>query len=215
MSQTIISKPITAWIHKRVIPSSRNPVWNGKTINTRRVVEIGEPFYWTKQTPMTEDDDITILEIMKLSLGIESKYNSCLVNVYEDNAGISYHCDDVTNLVPGSSVLSVSFDLGAEEMFAGEGKSSVLGLMTFKKEVEGGAEMEKIKIRHGRVIVFDPFKDKQNNRQHKATTNKGVKRINFTFRRVKENEVFRCCQCGDEMKEDEEWCDDCWDEDEE
>ena len=210
MSQ-IISDPITAWIHERVIPSSRNPVFKGKTINTRRVVEIGEPFYWKQQTSMTEDEDITILEIVKLHLRIESKYNSCLVNVYEDNQGISLHCDDTNNLVVGSKVLSVSYDLYNPHRQEGE----EIGVMTFKTKKDGGALIEKIKIKDGAVIVFDPFEDKQNNRQHRATTNKGVERINFTFRQVIEDEVFRCCQCGDQMMEDEEWCDDCWDEDEE
>ena len=199
----IKSTHTTAWVQS-VLARAEHPTWKGKKITSRKVVEIGKAFYWDKQTPLETGADVIYAFDLKQTLGVPIEYNSILVNYYEESGSISYHCDETKNLVSGSKVYSVSFSLQPETE-----KTNELGTMFFETPAIGAPRVEYIKIKYGDVIVFDPFEDKKNNRKHKATTKKGVKRINFTFRHVIENKN-KCCVCGVATDEDEDWCDKCW-----
>ena len=172
--QQIISPTMTYWI-KSLQDRADYPIWRGRALKSRKVCEVGEAYYWKCFAPKNTEDDITMAALLKMACDIPSDYNSVLFNFYEDSKGISYHTDQTTNLVPGSKVYSVSFTL--------DPGVSNLGTMYFK---EADGTVAKATITNGKVLSFDPFEHAAEGVQHKATTRKGVRRINITFRHVRE-----------------------------
>jgi len=175
--QQIISPTMTNWI-KGLRDSSDHPIWRGRALKSRKVCEVGEAYYWKCFDPNNSEDDITLAMCLKMSLQVPLDYNSILFNFYNDAKGISYHTDQTTNLEPGTKVYSVSFTL---DYLEGKTADGVLGHMYFK---EADGTVAKTTIDNLRVLSFDPFEHEADGVQHKATTRKGVERINITFRKV-------------------------------
>lgn len=99
--------------------------------------------------------------------------NFCLVNVYRDgNDYIGYHSDDTSNLVPGTSIISVS--LGATRDFYIQKKSRDAGKRFTFKYPAG----------HNTCIIMRPGCQNMFKHSVPKRTREKKTRINLTFRTV-------------------------------
>ena len=146
---------------------ARYPVFRGNPTKARRVLEIGQPYFWKGHTIPIENVPVDFRQWIQ-SQNLES-YNSILVNIYDDEKSyIGWHSDTTKHLAKGT-VVSFSFALHAED----EGK--ILAEMEFDKE------FPTLTLRDKTRVEFDAITHGQLGVQHRVK--KTIRpRINLTFR---------------------------------
>lgn len=146
----------------------------GKHIVTKRKVAwFGDSDYeytysntTKKASPWTKE--LSELKILTEEL-IGSKFNSCLLNLYNNGEeGMAWHSDDEKALGKNSTIASLSF--GAERKFCFKHKST-------KEQIS-------LILEHGSLLVM---KGAQESWQHRLPTTKLIKRprVNLTFRTMR------------------------------
>jgi alkylated DNA repair dioxygenase AlkB len=112
-------------------------------------------------------------ELVKVKQIVENlsntKYNSCLLNLYNDgNEGIGWHSDDEKSIEENSAIASVSF--GAERNFSFKHKQS-------KKTTS-------VLLEHGSLLLMKSATQKNWLHCLPKSTKITLPRINLTFRRM-------------------------------
>jgi hypothetical protein len=144
------------------------PKFRGRPM-TRQVVQLGKKYYWDKVI-----DDTNCLEFWKNYFNIPTEYNSCLVNLYDKSQSISWHTDNIKNVVEGSKVISISF--------SPTNSSKKLGVMKFKSSPTDTEWNKSIDLYHNTRLEFDPYEHNRNKILHTARSVE--ERYNFTFRQL-------------------------------
>lgn len=150
----------------------------GKTYTpSRRTAAYGDPGTKYKYSGTVKIPDHWTPNLQKIKEMVETAtgqdYNFVLCNLYPDgDASIGYHCDDETDIFPGSTIASIS--LGAERDFL------------LKKKDEKDRPPIKVSLPSGSLLTMEG--STQKNWKHSVPVRKGIRypRINLTFRRVKE-----------------------------
>jgi alkylated DNA repair dioxygenase AlkB len=110
-----------AWEHERV-------VMFGKEITTKRKVAFfSDPNMSYTYSNKTKQGMEWTPALLRLKNRVEaitgSSYNACLLNLYHNGEeGMGWHCDDEKEIVPNSSIASLS--LGAERNFSFKHKTT-------------------------------------------------------------------------------------------
>lgn len=146
----------------------------GKDIITKRKVAFyadnGIEYTYSKQTKKGLPWTPLLLEIKNLvEHYTQTTYNACLLNLYHDgNEGMGWHADDEKEIMPNSSIASLS--IGAERKFVFKHKSTT---ETISLLLENGSLLEM----KGTI---------QNHWLHALPKTKKVTvaRINLTFRQM-------------------------------
>ncbi|TGK44723.1 alpha-ketoglutarate-dependent dioxygenase AlkB family protein [Leptospira andrefontaineae] len=145
-------------------------IYGKHIITKRKVAWFGDSNYeytysntTKKALPWTKE--LSELKILTEEL-IGSKFNSCLLNLYNNGEeGMAWHSDDEKALGKNSTIASLSF--GAERKFCFKHKST-------KEQIS-------LILEHGSLLVM---KGAQESWQHRLPTTKLIKRprVNLTFR---------------------------------
>jgi alkylated DNA repair dioxygenase AlkB len=120
-----------------------NLVMFGKEITTKRKVAFyADPlidYTYMNKTKKGLQWTPLLIEIKKMVTSYTgSNYNACLLNLYHDgNEGMGWHCDDEKEIIPNSSIASLS--LGAERKFSIKHK---LTKQTHSMILENGSLLE-------------------------------------------------------------------------
>jgi len=146
----------------------------GKEITTKRKVAFyADPsinYTYSNKTKKGLQWTPLLIEIKQLVTSYTGyNYNACLLNLYHDgNEGMGWHCDDEKEIIPNSSIASLS--LGAQRKFAIKHKSTK---ETHSMILENGSLLEMLGI----------F---QKNWLHSLPKSKKIidTRINLTFRQM-------------------------------
>lgn len=147
----------------------------GKEITTKRKVAFyadhGIEYSYSNKTKKGLNWIRTLLKI-KSEIEKQTKvtYNACLLNLYHDgNEGMGWHSDDENEIIPNSSIASVSF--GAERKFS------------FKHKIT--KETVSVQLENGSLLEMKGVI--QINWWHAMPKTKKVltPRINLTFRQMK------------------------------
>ncbi len=147
----------------------------GKETTTKRKVAFyadrGIEYTYSNKTKKGLIWNSTLLKIKEaIEQRTNVKYNACLLNLYHNgNEGMGWHSDDENEIIPNSSIASIS--LGAERKFSFKHKTTK---ETFSILLENGSLLEM----KGTV---------QSNWWHAIPKTKKVltPRINLTFRQMK------------------------------
>lgn len=146
-----------------------------KIITRRKVAWYGDHEFEYKYSGVTKKALIwnsLLLEIKKVVEDISmEKYNSCLLNFYNDgNDGMSWHSDNESTLEKNSAIASLSF--GSERFFNFKHKHKL--------------EKVKIKLEHASLLVMKG--ETQTYWLHSVPKSKKIElpRINLTFRKFTE-----------------------------
>ncbi len=157
--------------------------WNQETVSfygktytpSRRTASYGDPGTKYKYSGTEKNPDRWTPNLLKIKEMVETatgrEYNFVLCNLYPDgNSYIGYHCDNEKDIVPGSTIASIS--LGAERDFL------------LKKKDEKDRPPIKVSLPSGSLLTMEG--STQENWKHSVPARKKVrgKRINLTFRRV-------------------------------
>ena len=187
----IINQDGQAHYFGKIIPAEQNPkyfnellhkidwapeklVMFGKEITTKRKVAFyGDSlmsYTYSNKTKQALTWTPLLMEIKELiSSYTGSNYNACLLNLYHDGEeGMGWHSDDEKEIVPNSSIASLSF--GAERKFAIKHKIS--------------KETQSILLENGSLLeMLGSF---QKNWLHSMPKSKKIidSRINLTFRQM-------------------------------
>lgn len=149
----------------------------GKKITTRRKVAwYGDQEFGYKYSGVTRKASTWNSLLLKIKKIVEDismeKYNSCLLNYYNDgDDGMSWHSDNENCLEKNGTIASLSF--GAERLFY------------FKHKYK--QEKIKIKLEHGSLLLMKG--ETQTYWLHSIPKSKKIKnpRINLTFRKFIES----------------------------
>ncbi len=153
---------------------NENLIMFGKEITTKRKVAFYADsridYTYSNKTKKGLEWTPTLMEIkQKVSAYTGCNYNACLMNLYHDgNEGMGWHCDDEKEIIPNSSIASLSF--GAERKFALKHKVS--------------KESHSIILQNGSLLeMLGSF---QKNWVHSLPKSKKItnSRINLTFRQM-------------------------------
>jgi alkylated DNA repair dioxygenase AlkB len=147
----------------------------GKEITTKRKVAFyadhGIEYTYSNKTKKGLIWNSTLLKVKEaIEQRTNVKYNACLLNLYHNgNEGMGWHSDDENEIIPNSSIASIS--LGAERKFSFKHKTTK---ETFSILLENGSLLEM----KGTI---------QSNWWHAMPKTKKVltPRINLTFRQMK------------------------------
>jgi len=154
--------------------ANENLIMFGKEITTKRKVAFYADsridYTYSNKTKKGLEWTPTLMEIkQKVSAFTGCNYNACLMNLYHDgNEGMGWHCDDEKEIIPNSSIASLSF--GAERKFALKHKTS--------------KETHSIILQNGSLLeMLGSF---QKNWLHCLPKSKKIinSRINLTFRQM-------------------------------
>lgn len=146
----------------------------GKEITTKRKVafyaDSSINYTYSNKTKKGLEWNALLLEIKQIvTTYTGSNYNACLLNLYHDgNEAMGWHCDNEKEIIPNSSIASVSF--GAERKFAIKHKTS--------------KESHSIILQNGSLLeMLGSF---QKNWLHCMPKSKKINnsRINLTFRQM-------------------------------
>jgi len=187
----IINQDGQAHYFGKIIPAEQNPkyfnellhkidwapeklVMFGKEITTKRKVAFYADhlieYTYSHKTKKGLEWTPVLMEIKELiSSYTGSNYNACLLNLYHDGEeGMGWHSDDEKEIVPNSSIASLSF--GAERKFAIKHKIS--------------KETQSILLENG--SLFEMLGSFQKNWLHSMPKSKKIidSRINLTFRQM-------------------------------
>lgn len=168
-------------ILERANPKQEEIQIYGKRVNTPRLYSVfteeGVSYKFSGITHTGNPFPTEILEIKgRIEQLIESEYNLCLVNLYRDGKDyIGYHSDNERDIVPQSSIASVSF--GATRDFIIRPKKKY-------KEKFSDKSPYKIQLEHGDLLIMAG--DIQTYYEHSLPKRLKVKdrRINLTFRKI-------------------------------
>jgi alkylated DNA repair dioxygenase AlkB len=153
---------------------NENLIMFGKEITTKRKVAFyaDSMIHYTYSNKTKKGKEWTPL-LMEIKQFIANQtgcnYNACLLNLYHDgNEGMGWHSDDEKEIVPNSSIASLSF--GAERKF------------TLKHK--GNKESHSIMLENGSLLEMSG--SLQKNWLHSLPKSKKIKspRINLTFRKM-------------------------------
>ena len=153
---------------------NENLIMFGKEITTKRKVAFYADsridYTYSNKTKKGLEWTPLLMEIkQKVSAYTGCNYNACLMNLYHDgNEGMGWHCDDEKEIIPNSSIASLSF--GAERKFALKHKVS--------------KESHSIILQNGSLLeMLGSF---QKNWVHSLPKSKKItnSRINLTFRQM-------------------------------
>jgi len=153
---------------------NENLIMFGKEITTKRKVafyaDSSINYTYSNKTKKGLEWNALLLEIKQIvTTYTGSNYNACLLNLYHDgNEAIGWHCDNEKEIIPNSSIASVSF--GAERKFAIKHKTS--------------KESHSIILQNGSLLeMLGSF---QKNWLHCMPKSKKINnsRINLTFRQM-------------------------------
>lgn len=145
---------------KRYI-TSRKSAWYGEMNTDYEYAGVNhKPLFWTNE----------LLEIKTLIEKLtDANYNSCLLNLYHNgNEGMGWHRDNEKEIMPNSTIASLSF--GAERKFKFKNISN-------KQVIE-------INLQHGSLLTMEG--SIQNHWMHCLPKTKKINhpRINLTFRQI-------------------------------
>ena len=153
---------------------NENLIMFGKEITTKRKVafyaDSSINYTYSNKTKKGLEWNALLLEIKQIvTTYTGSNYNACLLNLYHDgNEAMGWHCDNEKEIIPNSSIASVSF--GAERKFAIKHKTS--------------KESHSIILQNGSLLeMLGSF---QKNWVHSLPKSKKItnSRINLTFRQM-------------------------------
>jgi alkylated DNA repair dioxygenase AlkB len=153
---------------------NENLIMFGKEITTKRKVafyaDSSINYTYSNKTKKGLEWNALLLEIKQIvTTYTGSNYNACLLNLYHDgNEAMGWHCDNEKEIIPNSSIASVSF--GAERKFAIKHKTS--------------KESHSIILQNGSLLeMLGSF---QKNWLHCMPKSKKINnsRINLTFRQM-------------------------------
>ena len=153
---------------------NENLIMFGKEITTKRKVafyaDSSINYTYSNKTKKGLEWNALLLEIKQIvTTYTGSNYNACLLNLYHDgNEAMGWHCDNEKEIIPNSSIASVSF--GAERKFAIKHKTS--------------KESHSIILQNGSLLeMLGSF---QKNWLHCLPKSKKINnsRINLTFRQM-------------------------------
>lgn len=150
----------------------------GKKCNTPRLYSVlteeGVSYKFSGNNHTGESFSKEILEIKEqIEQIVEDKYNLCLINLYRDGKDyIGYHSDNEKDIVPQSSIASVSF--GATRDF----------IIRPKKKYQDTLSKYEIKLEHGDLLIMSG--NTQTYYEHSLPKRLKIKdrRINLTFRKI-------------------------------
>ena len=146
----------------------------GKEITTKRKVAFyGEEaieYTYSNKTKKSLLWNGPFLDIKnKIEQITETSYNACLLNLYHDgNEGMGWHSDDEKEIVPNSSITSMSF--GAERKFSFKHKST--------------KETVSVMLENGSLLEMKGTIQQHWLHQLPKTTKVSSPRINLTFRQM-------------------------------
>ena len=146
----------------------------GKEITTKRKVAFyGEEsieYTYSNKTKKSLLWNGPLLDIKnKIEQITETSYNACLLNLYHDgNEGMGWHSDDEKEIVPNSSITSMSF--GAERKFSFKHKST--------------KETVSVMLENGSLLEMKGTIQQHWLHQLPKTTKVSSPRINLTFRQM-------------------------------
>lgn len=153
---------------------NENLIMFGKEITTKRKVAFyaDSMIHYTYSNKTKKGKEWTPL-LMEIKQFIANQtgcnYNACLLNLYHDgNEGMGWHSDDEKEIVPNSSIASLSF--GAERKFA--------------LKHQANNESHSIMLQNGSLLEMSG--SLQKNWLHSLPKSKKIKspRINLTFRQM-------------------------------
>jgi hypothetical protein len=145
------------------------PVYRGKQMTGRRVLNIGKAKYFWK------GDEVGLVAIPTWlpyynDFGRPCDYNCGLVNVYEAGGAIGMHCDTKKDMDVSEGVYTISYGITDAGTIIPHG--TTIGTMWL--------DGTKTKIVSGEPLIFDGY-----NIKHRCTTHKNVKyRVNITLRKM-------------------------------
>ncbi len=153
---------------------NENLIMFGKEITTKRKVAFYADsmihYTYSNKTKKSKEWTPLLMEIKQfIANQTGCNYNACLLNLYHDgNEGMGWHSDDEKEIVPNSSIASLSF--GAERKF------------TLKHK--GNKESHSIMLENGSLLEMSG--SLQKNWLHSLPKSKKIKspRINLTFRQM-------------------------------
>jgi len=153
---------------------NENLIMFGKEITTKRKVAFYSDsmihYTYSNKTKKGKEWTQLLMEIKQfITNQTGCNYNACLLNLYHDgDEGMGWHSDDEKEIVPNSSIASLSF--GAERKFALKHKSN--------------KESHSIVLENGSLLEMSG--SLQKNWLHSLPKSKKIKspRINLTFRQM-------------------------------
>ena len=163
---------------KFICANAEPPVMFGRPIKARKVLQIGDNYYWKNLKTIGKTNPNLKSFNKWLKQEKLTRFNSILINLYESKGNkIGWHSDKTDNLKYGT-VISYSFALHDKD------KDKELAVMEF-----GPGPMPKKNNRtlhtlyHGTKIKFNAINDKKKNIVHRVP-NTLYPRINITLRKV-------------------------------
>tara|TARA_R110000737_G_scaffold63106_1_gene90553 strand:+ start:66 stop:554 length:489 start_codon:yes stop_codon:yes gene_type:complete len=154
---------------KEIFSNAINPMYKGKKMTTRKVLNLGKKkYFWN-------NDEVKLIDIpyslLQTSI-VDCSYDCGLVNIYEAQTSISSHTDTPKGMNIKEGVYSISFGITEDLKICRAG--TILGSFWIEKE--------KHEIKSGCPIIFDGY-----NKKHRASTFKSKifkYRLNITLRKL-------------------------------
>ncbi len=160
-----------------------SPLIRGSPLKTRRIAVFGEKYYWGDS--VTFPFDTLPLSFRKWCVAHQyTRFNSVLVNVYEDKtSNIAWHMDATDSLRKGE-VVSISFAARRKD------RNKTLANFEFRwpdKKDPSKKKTSTLTLEHGTVIRFDAIKHKRKSCAHRVAKTLHP-RVNVTLRLLKKPE---------------------------